>query len=183
MGLGAAWTGIPPGARAASFLDDGAGGEVIEALVRELRHGRRGVVFDEVVLDDGEAGSAAVGLEAHDVSFEGDAVDLGLGVVDLDLDGLGAGRRGTEVRRAVVGDADEVKAVVGDVEGEATLLVGLGAGGLRMPCWRRMRTTSSPAGGLVGGLVGDDAGEGVGQGDGREGEAQRSRIEDLESTA
>ena len=120
--------------------------------------GGRGVVLDEEVFDDVEVGSAGVALEAHDVGFAGDAFDLGLGGVDVDVDGVGAGLDGLEVVRFIVGDADEMDAAgVGDGEGETALAVGLAAGALLHALREADEDDVVSGGGFAGGLVGDGA--------------------------
>ena len=159
------------GERGGAF-DYGAFGEdELEGAVGELGERWSGLVLDEEVFDDAEAVVAGVGLDAHDVGFAGDAFDLRGGVVDVDFDGLGAGRRGAEVVGLVVGDADEVDALVGHGEGEVAAGVGLGAGGLLHALLEADEDDVVAGGGLVGRLVGDDAGDVVG-GESREREEE-----------
>ena len=96
---------------------------------------------------------------------------MGGGVVDVDFDGLGSGRRGAEVVGFIVRDADEVDAFVGHREGKAAARVGLGAGGFLHALLKADEDYVVSGSGFVGGFVGDGAGDFAG-GEGGEGEEE-----------
>ena len=150
--------GHAAGGECGGAFDDGAFREgELEGLFGELGGGRCGLVLDEEVFYDAE--TVAVGLDAEDVRFADDAFDFGGGVVDVELDGLGARRRGAEVGGLIVRDADEVDAGVGDFEGEAAACVSFGAGGFLHALLETDEDDVVVGRGLVGGAVGNDAGE------------------------
>ena len=93
------------------------------------------------------------------------AVDGGRGVVDVDVGGRGAGLERMEVGGLVVGDADEMHAVFGDVELVVAAGVGFSVGRLLHGLREMDEDDVVAGGGLAGGLVGDGAGDG-GRGEG-----------------
>ena len=131
--------------------------------------------------------AAGVGLEAHHVGFAGDAFDLCLGGVDIDVDGVGAGLDGLEVVRFIVSDADEMDAAgVGDGEGEAALAVGFAAGALLHALGEADEDDIVSGGGLASGFVGDgalDGGLGGEYGGNKEGEAESGFVEEIHSVS
>ena len=153
---GHAALGDGPGA-----ADQGAWGEKeVEAARAELGDGRGGVVKDLEDLDDVELAGGGLDVQLFDAG--GDGGDDRGRVVDGDLDGVGPGLDGLEVGGLLMGDADEVHAIVRNGEGEVAAGVGGGAGGLLHALLELDEDDLVPGGGFAAGFVDDGAGDGCG---------------------
>ena len=113
--------------------------------------------MDEVALVDVEL--AVVGFDLEDVGLDEDALDLGGHVVDGDVAGRSTLRRGDEVAGALVGDANQIGAAAGLVEGVVSFGVGGGVGYFAHAGLDVDQDNGVAGGGLAGGFVGDGAGD------------------------
>ncbi len=158
----------------AGAADEGTLGKVeFEAVGAKLGAGRGGGVEDLENFDDVKLVGRGFYVELFDAGA--DAVDVGGGIVDGHGYSGGAGLDRLEVVGLLVGDADEVHAVVGDLEGKAAAGVGGGAGGLLHGLLKLDEDDVVADGGLAGGFIDDGAGNrgrGVGQ-QGREEQGER----------
>ena len=96
----------------------------VEGVAAHLGARRRGGILHEEVLGDIQGLAGRVGLCAEHERLAGDAVDLGRGVVNVDVDVGGAGCDALEVFGAVVDDVKQDLAAVGRVDVEAAGGVG-----------------------------------------------------------
>ncbi len=112
--------------------------------------------MDEVALGDPEL--AVIAFEFKNIGFGGDAFDFGGHVIDGDVAGSIALRRGDEVAGALMGDANEIGAAAGLVEGVEALRIGGGVGHFAHAGLHVDEDYGIACGGFAGGLVDDGAG-------------------------
>ena len=96
-------------------------------------------------------------------------------VVDFNLDRSGSRRRHAVIGDVLVDDADEVRSLSVEFEGEIAFGVGLGAPGFFHALAEAEEDDFVAGGGLAGGGVFHGAGQGLGGGEGGEKEAQSAR--------
>ena len=157
LGRGLGGDGLSVGSAGLDLFELGAGRqEEFEVVIVHLRLGwRRGVVDDEEA--DALHGSG-VGLKADDIGGDAEAGNFRRDVVDVHVDGVGAGRGHLVIGDALMDGADEV-GTGRSVEGEAEFAgaVGLGGGGNIHAVGEVDEKDFVSGGGLVGGAVGDGA--------------------------
>ena len=105
---------------------------------------------------------AVLGFDLQHIGLDEDALHLGGHVVDRDVAGRAALRRGNKVARALVRDADQVGTAARLAERIVAVGVGGGVGNFAHAGLHVDQHHGIARGGLAGGLVGDRAGDGGG---------------------
>ena len=129
----------------------------VETAGAELGACGGGVVQDLEDLNDVQLGSG--GFDVQLFHGGGDIVELGRGVVDVEVHGGGAGLDRLEVVGLVMRDADQVHAVIGYLQGVMAVGVRLGAGGLLHGLLQADEHDVVAGRGLAGCPVGDRTGK------------------------
>ena len=139
--------------------------EELEIVIVQLRLRRR-----RSVVDDEQAHAlhrAVVSLEAKNVGGDAESGDFLRDVVDIQIDGVGAGRRHLVIGNSLMDSANQVRARAScDGEAELPARVDLGAAGDIHAAGKIDENDFVSGGRLVGGAVGDGAGQGFGGGGG-----------------
>ena len=104
----------------------------LERMLAELRHGGRGLILQQIVLNDAKLIASWLGLDLHHVLAEHDAVNLRLGGEHVDIDRRCSWLDRFEVIGLIVSYAQHVqraRPIPGrHLDGEAATPIGFGPG-------------------------------------------------------